>query len=503
MYFSNFADQRLYRQTGRRAPPVALTPARLFLRRLQDGPIEDAPPRACGKTIVRVTRSRRPRSSRCRTPRRERSRPASCSSRAPTSIRIRSCRRTASTWRGCSGTIPTCRGTAPSCGRRRFKPRRHARRADANRRRRRRIDLPAGMVARWRALLRLGSHRLVEPLSAEGRTVRPPRRRTIEPLHPMEAEFGKPQWTFSMVDLCLRRRDAHCRHLRRGRPLEAGVHRDRSRALGAGRAPPGRDRRRCAPTSGRCISSAARRPRRSPWSRMTLAAMEPEAFRRSSASRSIAGFDARPWISAPHRPGRPVHLSVPERRPTRDVARCTPSTTPPKNPDFAASGRRRLRRCWCSATAGRPAATEAVLDAEIQFWTSRGFAVLDVNYSGSTGYGRAYRERLNGQWGIVDVEDAVAGARGDGRGRQGRSGAADHPRRQRRRLHDAGRADVPRHVQGRRQLLRHQRPRGAGARHAQVRVALPRLADRPVSGGAGPLRGSARRSTSPTGCRAR
>ncbi len=56
---------------------------------------------------------------------------------------------------------------------------------------------------------------------------------------------------------------------------------------------------------------------------------------------------------------------------------------------------------------GPTGATSSTLSLSVQFWTSRGIAVVDVNYGGSTGYGTAYRRRLNETWGIVDVDDCV------------------------------------------------------------------------------------------------
>jgi dipeptidyl aminopeptidase/acylaminoacyl peptidase len=64
-----------------------------------------------------------------------------------------------------------------------------------------------------------------------------------------------------------------------------------------------------------------------------------------------------------------------------------------------------------SSHGGPTAAAGAELDPRIQFWTSRGFAFVDVNYGGSTGYGRDYRERLRGMWGVVDTNDCLNAAR--------------------------------------------------------------------------------------------
>lgn len=83
---------------------------------------------------------------------------------------------------------------------------------------------------------------------------------------------------------------------------------------------------------------------------------------------------------------------------------------PPQNPDYVAPTSERPPLIVKSHGGPTAAATTALL-LSIQYWTSRGFAVLEVNYGGSTGYGRQYRERLNGKWGIVDVDDCVNGAR--------------------------------------------------------------------------------------------
>jgi dipeptidyl aminopeptidase/acylaminoacyl peptidase len=83
---------------------------------------------------------------------------------------------------------------------------------------------------------------------------------------------------------------------------------------------------------------------------------------------------------------------------------------PPANRDFVAPEGERPPLLVISH-GGPTSAHEAILDLDVQYWTSRGFAVVDVNYGGSTGYGREYRERLRHNWGIVDTVDCINAAR--------------------------------------------------------------------------------------------
>jgi dipeptidyl aminopeptidase/acylaminoacyl peptidase len=108
----------------------------------------------------------------------------------------------------------------------------------------------------------------------------------------------------------------------------------------------------------------------------------------------------------------PAYLSTPEPVTFRTEGGRTAHAFyyPPRNRNFAGSSRERPPLLVCSH-GGPTSATSSRMRLEYQYWTSRGFAVLDVNYGGSTGHGRAYRERLNGRWGIVDVDDCVNGAK--------------------------------------------------------------------------------------------
>jgi dipeptidyl aminopeptidase/acylaminoacyl peptidase len=123
-----------------------------------------------------------------------------------------------------------------------------------------------------------------------------------------------------------------------------------------------------------------------------------------------------PTATRLYQPAGPVlderYLSRPEAVafPTAGGATAHGLFYPPHNPDWAAPAGERPPLIVVSH-GGPTAAASSGLSLGLQFWTSRGFAVLDVNYRGSTGYGRTYRDALDGAWGVADVEDCAAGAR--------------------------------------------------------------------------------------------
>jgi dipeptidyl aminopeptidase/acylaminoacyl peptidase len=106
------------------------------------------------------------------------------------------------------------------------------------------------------------------------------------------------------------------------------------------------------------------------------------------------------------------HLSAPAsiEFPTENGLTAFGFFYPPVNRDFAAP-EGELPPLIVRAHGGPTGAFSSALDWSVQYWTSRGFALLNVNYGGSTGYGRPYRDRLLGKWGIVDVEDCINGAK--------------------------------------------------------------------------------------------
>jgi dipeptidyl aminopeptidase/acylaminoacyl peptidase len=128
--------------------------------------------------------------------------------------------------------------------------------------------------------------------------------------------------------------------------------------------------------------------------RLDLATNETEVLRRSSHLDIAPGYLSRPEaIEFPAAGGRTAHAFY----------------YPPTNRDFTGPDGERPPLI-VTIHGGPTSATGTTLNLSKQFWTSRGVGVVDVNYGGSTGYGRDYRERLKGQWGIVDVDDCCAAA---------------------------------------------------------------------------------------------
>jgi len=105
-----------------------------------------------------------------------------------------------------------------------------------------------------------------------------------------------------------------------------------------------------------------------------------------------------------------ANLSVPESIswPTPDGATAYGFYYPPVNAGVQAPAGE-VPPLIVESHGGPTGATNPWFSYKVQFWTTRGFAILDVNYGGSTGFGREYRKRLNDNWGIVDVQDCISG----------------------------------------------------------------------------------------------
>jgi len=116
-------------------------------------------------------------------------------------------------------------------------------------------------------------------------------------------------------------------------------------------------------------------------------------------------------VSGPPALGRAaVSIGDPIRFPTADGGIGHAFFYPPRNAGFQAPEGERPPLIVISHGGPTSMSTNS-FSLGVQWWTTRGFAVLDVNYGGSTGFGRPYRQRLDGQWGVVDVEDCIAAAR--------------------------------------------------------------------------------------------
>jgi dipeptidyl aminopeptidase/acylaminoacyl peptidase len=216
----------------------------------------------------------------------------------------------------------------------------------------------------------------------------------VHPVCPREAEFGLPHWVFGQAMYGFRSDgEIVCAYIEGGVSVLARLD-VRSGALTPIDTPYQeiRDLR----VSGDTIAFLGGAPTiATEVARIDLATGRREVLARSIEQLPDVGYLSVPQtISYPSANGRTSHAFY----------------YPPTNADYEPLPGE-LPPLMVIGHGGPTGMASSTLKLATQFWTSRGIAVLDVNYGGSTGFGRAYRDLLKEQWGVVDVEDCVAGAR--------------------------------------------------------------------------------------------
>jgi dipeptidyl aminopeptidase/acylaminoacyl peptidase len=126
----------------------------------------------------------------------------------------------------------------------------------------------------------------------------------------------------------------------------------------------------------------------------------------------VASAELEEVRSASDQPVDPAYVSIPRaiEFPTSGGETAHGFYYPPANPEFE-SPAGELPPLIVQSHGGPTSHTTPALQREFLFWTSRGIGVVDVNYRGSTGFGRPYRRRLRGEWGVIDTDDCIAAAR--------------------------------------------------------------------------------------------
>jgi dipeptidyl aminopeptidase/acylaminoacyl peptidase len=216
----------------------------------------------------------------------------------------------------------------------------------------------------------------------------------IEPVCEMKAEFGMPQWGFGMSSYAFESaRRIVCAYIENGISRLALIDTQTKKLEQIDS--PYTDIRYVRAATGAAVMRAATPTEAASIVRLDLETLSFEVLRRSNNLEI-----KKEYFSVP----RPVEFS------TEGGLTAHGFFYPPKNADFRAP-EGELPPLLVESHGGPTAAATTALSLSIQYWTSRGIAVLDVNYGGSSGFGRAYRERLRGAWGILDVDDCVNGAR--------------------------------------------------------------------------------------------